>query len=115
MTSESRGLISKLEGSTFFKVNSTTYSETEANNILNKNSFDVILNIPSDFGKDIGKGNPTKIMASVNAINASTAQLSWAYLSSIIRDYNIDINYGKPRHSPFQSVAPDTDDKQVLV
>jgi ABC-2 type transport system permease protein len=91
MTAESRGLISKLEGSTFFKVNSTTYSESEAINLLNKNSFDIILNIPSDFGKDIGKGNPTKIMASVNAINASTAQLSWAYLSNIIRDYNTDI------------------------
>jgi ABC-2 type transport system permease protein len=101
MTTESRGLISKLEGSAFFNVTSTTFSETEANNLLNKNSFDVILNIPSDFGKDLGKGNPAKIMASVNAINASTAQLSWAYLSSIIRDYNIDIKLKSPGTLPF--------------
>jgi ABC-2 type transport system permease protein len=101
MTSESRGLINKLEGSTFFRVNSTTYSETEANNMLNKNRFDVILTIPSDFGKDIGKGKPTKIMASVNAINASTAQLSWAYLSSIIGDYNIDLIMDNPGSVPF--------------
>jgi len=91
MSSESRGLISKLEGSTFFKVYSTTYSVTEANNLLDKNNFDVILDISSDFGNDIGKGRPTKMMASINAINASTAQLSWAYLSGIIRDYNTDI------------------------
>lgn len=102
MTSESRGLISKIEGSTFFKVNYTTDSETEAVKLLNKNSFDVILNIPSDFGKDIGQGKPTKIMASVNAINASTAQLSWAYLNSIIRDYNVDIIMESPGTVPFK-------------
>ncbi len=47
-----------------------------------------MLQIPSGFGHDIGTGSPGKLIASVNAINASTAQLSWAYLSGVIRDYN---------------------------
>jgi ABC-2 type transport system permease protein len=91
MSQESRGLISKLEGSTFFKIKYSTYSETEANNLLHRNKYDMILNIPAGFGKELGTGKPGKIMASVDAINASTAQLSWAYLNGVIRDYNMNI------------------------
>lgn len=91
MTMESRGLISKLQGSPFFKIVQATSSEKEANDLLFANKADVVLKIPSEFGKDLGIGKPAKVMASVNAINAMTAQLSWAYLSGVIRDYNFDI------------------------
>jgi ABC-2 type transport system permease protein len=91
MSPESRGLISKLEGSTFFKVSFSTFSESEANSLLHRNKCSMILQIPSDFGKDIGTGNPGKLLATINAINASTAQLSWAYLNGVIRDYNMDL------------------------
>jgi ABC-2 type transport system permease protein len=91
MTSESRGLISKLEGSTFFKVTFSTFSGREANNLLHKNKFDLILNIPSGFGDNLNTGKTGKLMASIDAINASTAQLSWAYLNGVIRDYSMDI------------------------
>ncbi len=91
MTIESQRLVSQLEGSTFFKVRFTTFSEQEANNLLHKNKCDLILQIPAGFGKEIGKGNTTKILVSVNAINASNAQLSWAYLNGVIRDYNANI------------------------
>src|SRR5665811_1667795 len=47
MTSESRGLISKLEGSTFFRVTASTFSESEANNLLHRNKCSMILQIPS--------------------------------------------------------------------
>lgn len=85
---ESRGLISHLEGSTFFRLNHSAASEKEANSLLNANKCDIILQIPEGFGKEIGTGKPAGLMASVNAINASNAQLSWAYLNGVIRDYN---------------------------
>ena len=91
MSSESRGLISKLEGSTFFKVSFFTFSENEANNLLHRNKCSMILQIPSGFGKDIGSGKPGKLLATIDAINASNAQLSWAYLNGVISDYNIDL------------------------
>jgi ABC-2 type transport system permease protein len=91
ISSESRGLISKLEGSTFFKVKFSTWSEKEANNLLHKNKCNMILNIPSGFGKEIGMGKPTKLLVTIDAINASTAQLSWAYLNGVINDYNLNI------------------------
>jgi ABC-2 type transport system permease protein len=91
MTHESRGLISKLEGSSFFKITHTTFSVKEADNLLHRNRCSVVLNIPEGFGKDIINGKPGKILATIDAINASTAQISWAYLNGVIRDYNFDL------------------------
>jgi ABC-2 type transport system permease protein len=91
MTSESRKLISQLEGSTFFKVRFSTFSEQEANNLLHRGKCDLIIQIPSGFGKETGKGNPGRLLVSANAINAVNAQLSWAYLNGVIRDYNMNI------------------------
>jgi ABC-2 type transport system permease protein len=87
----SRGLVSKLEGSTFFRVKSMTWSETEANNNLHRGKCTMILNIPVNFGRDISSGRPAKILAGVDAINASTAQLTWAYFNGVITDYNREI------------------------
>jgi ABC-2 type transport system permease protein len=91
LTSESRELINQLEGSTFFKVRFSTFSEQEANNLLNRGKCDLIVQIPSGFGKETGKGNPAGLMVTANAINAVNAQLSWAYLNGVIRDYNLNI------------------------
>jgi len=91
MTPESRGLINKLEGSTFFKVSFSTFSDSEANNLLHRNKYSMILQIPSGFGKDIGTGKQGKLLATIDAVNASSAQLTWAYLNGVILDYNIDI------------------------
>ncbi|MCU0462287.1 MAG: ABC transporter permease [Bacteroidales bacterium] len=88
---ESRALINQLEGSTFFKIKYSTFSEKEAENLLHRNKCDLILQIPSGFSKNIGTGNPVKVLASINAINATNAQLSWAYLNGILRDYNMNI------------------------
>ena len=104
MTPESRGLISKLEGSKFFKITFSTFSENEANNMLHRSKFDIILSIPSGFGKDILTERPAKIMASVDAVNASTAQLSWAYLNNVLRDYNAILLTENLKSIPMESV-----------
>jgi ABC-2 type transport system permease protein len=91
MTTESRELVNQLEGSTFFNVRFSTFSEQEANNLLYRGKCDLVLQIPSGFGKETGKGNPGRILVSANAINAVNAQLSWAYLNGVIRDYNMNI------------------------
>ena len=88
MSSESRGLISKLEGSTFFRIAGMTFNEEEANSLMHRKKCDIILQIPANLGRDIVIGRPAKVMASIDAINATSAQLAWAYLNGIIRDYN---------------------------
>jgi len=91
MSSESRELTGKLEGSSFFNVRYFTFSEQEANNLLHSGKCDLIIQIPSGFSKETGKGNPVKLFVSANAINAVNAQLSWAYLTGVISDYNMNI------------------------
>jgi ABC-2 type transport system permease protein len=90
-SADSRALVNQLEGSTFFKIMYSTFSEEEANNLMHSNKCDLILQIPSGFGKQIGTGNPVRVLATVNAINATNAQLSWAYFNGIVRDYNMNI------------------------
>jgi ABC-2 type transport system permease protein len=104
MTTESRELVNRLEGSTFFKVRFSTFSDKEANNLLQRNKCDLIIQIPSGFGKEIGRGNPGRLMVSANAINAVNAQLSWAYLNGVIRDYNMDIIAEKAGRLSFSSI-----------
>jgi ABC-2 type transport system permease protein len=91
LTPESRGLINKLYGSTFFKVSFSTFSEDEANDLLHRNKCNMILEIPSGFGKDIGNGKQGKLLATIDAVNASSAELTWAYFNGVIRDYNSDL------------------------
>jgi ABC-2 type transport system permease protein len=110
MTPESRGLIDKLKGSTFFRIKYATFSEDMANDLLHRGKCNVILQIPSGFGKDIVNGHQGKLLATVDAINASSAQLSWAYLSAIIRDYNSEltrqiINVAPATQAPVISVS----------
>jgi ABC-2 type transport system permease protein len=86
--------VSRLEGSTFFRVRHSTFSESEANDLLHRSRYDLILQIPQGFGKDLETGRPAGVMASVDAINAMNAQLSWAYLNGVIRSFNAGIHTG---------------------
>jgi ABC-2 type transport system permease protein len=100
LSSTSRSLINQLEGSTFFKINYSTFSEEEANSLLLKDKCNLVLQIPSGFGKETGTGKPSRLLASVNAINASTAQLSWAYLNGVLRDFNAELLVGNINSYP---------------
>jgi ABC-2 type transport system permease protein len=91
MSAESRELVSQLEGSTFFRIKSFTFQEAEARDWLHRGDCDLVVHIPADFGNELGKGNAVKILVAANAINAVNAQLSWAYLNGVIRDYNLNI------------------------
>lgn len=91
LTPSSRSLVNQLEGSTFFKITHSTFSEDEANSLLLNDKCSVVLQIPPDFGKETGSGRKGKLLASVNAINALNAQLSWAYLNGVLRDYNSEM------------------------
>jgi ABC-2 type transport system permease protein len=94
MTPESRGLTSKLEGSSFFKVEYSSFSQKEAVDLLHENKCDAILEIPAGFGKSVVTGEGSKVMVAADAINASAAQLTWAYLNGVIRDYNLELAAG---------------------
>lgn len=91
MSAESRDIISRLQGSEFFMITSSTFNEKEAEDLLHANGCDMVLKIPASFSHDLLNGNRASLMVLANAINASSAQLSWAYISGVIREFNSDI------------------------
>lgn len=91
LSSTSRGLLSKFDGSPFFKIIKYTFSEADADNEIKNNKADVIIEIPNEFEKKLVKENHSKLQLRVNAINGSTAGLIYAYSSNVIADYNRQI------------------------
>lgn len=107
MTVESRKLISKLQGSNFFRLKSTIFNDSEADAMLHNNECDLVLNIPAGLGKNIINEGSDKLMVRINAINATSAQLAWAYLSGVVRDYNATLiadNINFRPHTSFSSI-----------
>lgn len=91
LSSHSRELISKFNGSPFFTVKEIGFSEKEAEKEMFKDNIDAILIINNDFGKSVDLKTQASIQILVNAINASSAGLYNAYINSVIQDYNEDI------------------------
>jgi ABC-2 type transport system permease protein len=91
LSSSSRRLINKFEGSTFFQINKTTFSIEEANRDLKSDRVDAIIHIPAGFEKNLYREQTSKMQILINAINASTAGLISAYSGYVIADFNQNI------------------------
>jgi ABC-2 type transport system permease protein len=81
----------KFKGSPFFVMKESTFSLEEAENKLKKDRIDVILNIPVNFEKKLVRNNKAEIQVIINAINGTSAGITYAYTSSILADYNKSI------------------------
>lgn len=91
LSEKSRSLISRIDGSPFFTVRYSTWSDEEASNLLLDNKCSAIINIPAGFEKDLNKGTPASLLVRIDAINAMKGQLTWAYLNGVINSFNSDI------------------------
>jgi ABC-2 type transport system permease protein len=84
----SRQLISKFEGSPFFTITYRDFSEKEALNQILINEADAVIVIPENFQKKLIKNDKAKLQFSVNAINGMSAGITNYYIQSIILDFN---------------------------
>jgi ABC-2 type transport system permease protein len=91
MSSSSRKLVSKFEGSPFFLVKHTSFSDKEAQKEMKKGNVDMILQIPYGFERRLVKENTATIQVVVNAINGASAGLINAYSMMIILDFNREL------------------------
>lgn len=87
----SRELVAKLTGSSFFVVTATPQSIPEAESMLLAGDADMALVIPSDFSEGLAGVTRPRLQVLVDAVNATSAQLSWSYLASVVRDFNRDV------------------------
>jgi ABC-2 type transport system permease protein len=87
----SRELITRLGGSSFFRVTATPAGYSQANDLLLSGKADMVLIIPDDFSEGLAGAAIPRLQVLVDAVNATTAQLGWSYLTSVVRDYNRDV------------------------
>ncbi len=110
MSSTSRQLISKFEGSPFFNLKKSTFSVKEAEEALLTDDADIVIVINSGLEKNLIRENKASIQLLVNAINGTVAGISNYYALSILSSYNKDIiieNYGGNQSSQFKQINID--------
>lgn len=88
----SRELISKVTASGYFKLIDYNNSFKESMKQIESDAADLVLEIPQDFEKSLSRNGFEKLFIAINAINGTKASLGGAYLSSIIMDFNNNIN-----------------------
>lgn len=111
-SSVARELVATVTSSGYFELADAGYSFGAALELVESDAVDLVMEIPSGFGKNmVAEGHETVFIA-VNAINGMKAGLGAAYLSSIIRTYNQDlrINWAAPAGTttPVIDVVPTT-------
>lgn len=103
LSSTSRELVTKLQGSTFFKIKKTTFSLQDAQDEMHKGNIDVILNIPTSFERDLMTKDEASLQLLIDGINGSLAQTSLSYLTGVLMDFNRNIIL---EHIVLKPIAP---------
>lgn len=92
----SQKLISKINASGYFNIQSSCSSYAKALEEIESDRADLILQIPSYNEKHIIRDGNTKLFIAVNAINGMKANVGAAYLQTIISQYSeqIQLDWG---------------------
>jgi len=91
LSSASRQLTSKFEGSPFYNLNRQSFSVKEGKDKLLEDEADLVMVIPDHFEHDLRNENEADVQLLINAINGTAAGLINAYTSGVIADYNKNI------------------------
>lgn len=108
LSETSTRLTAKFEASTFFHLTRAQLSPAETDQILLKGKTDLVVTFPQGFEKDLKRNDQASVQILVDAINGSAAELSNAYLQTVIANYNQKIRaemMGVPKFTPPQQVS----------
>src|SRR5215213_7166416 len=86
-----RQLVSKITSSGYFILQDYTASYKDAQQDVERDRSDIILEIPVGFEKELVREDRSELFLAINAINGVKANLGGAYLRSIIQDYNREV------------------------
>ena len=90
-SSYSRNLIQKVISSGYFNLTDVSDHYEAALETIESNQSDVILEIPSNFEKNLVKEMKADLMISANAVNGNKGGLGSAYLVNIVMNFNDNI------------------------
>ncbi|KAA3635730.1 MAG: ABC transporter permease [Bacteroidetes bacterium] len=87
----SRKLRDKMMSSGYFVLRAQTDNMEEADEILQRDEADIILDIPPGFERSLLRDQEAKIQLRTNAINGMKGGLAGSYAATVIRDFNRQI------------------------
>ncbi len=98
----SRELISKFDISSYFTVVGEFDSQKQGHNSLQQGKTDVLIEIPSDFERDLLKEKQTSLSVIIDAINGAAAGVENGYITQIIQSFNNQIRMDLMPYQPQQ-------------
>ncbi|WP_316823082.1 ABC transporter permease [Pedobacter gandavensis] len=91
-SSYSQKLINKIASSGYFKVTGTPFSYKEGLELIEEGEADLLLEIPPHFERNLVKEGRQEVNIAVDAINGTKSALAGAYLTSVIADFNSNLD-----------------------
>ncbi|MBD3179211.1 MAG: ABC transporter permease subunit [Candidatus Latescibacteria bacterium] len=88
LTSTSRRLTGKLEGTPVFRISADLSSMEQGYRMVDRGSADAIVRIPRGFEEELQQGRAAELQLLVEGINQNAASLTYAYFQSVINDFN---------------------------
>ena len=95
----SQKLIQKITSSGYFRLVDAPFSYKEGLALIEDGKADVVLEVPDGFERNLVREGKQALGLSIDAINGSKSSLGGAYLLSVIRDFNaeLDVNVKAPQ------------------
>jgi ABC-2 type transport system permease protein len=103
-SSISKKMVDKIMSSGYFKLAGYSDFNSKANQLIENDKADIVVEIPVNFEKDLIREGGRKMAIEVNAINGVKASVGFGYLSGILTDYNADIRAEWVDPSPTNSL-----------
>ncbi|MCL3850209.1 ABC transporter permease [Parabacteroides sp. GYB001] len=81
-------LTEKILSSGYFRLTNVSFSYDQAIGSIESNEADVLLEIPVNLEKDLGREGQAEVLVAANAVNGTKGGMGSSYLSQIIQDFN---------------------------
>lgn len=91
-SSISQRLVSKFQASGYFSLQSRSFDVNDGIRKMRKNDVDLVLVIPSEFGKYVQSGKPASVQLNIDAVDGVTAGLIMGYSRAIIGDFSSNVH-----------------------
>ena len=88
----SQKLIQKITSSGYFRLVDAPFSYKEGLSLIEDGKADVVLEVPDGFERNLVREGRQALGVSIDAINGSKSSLGGAYLLSVIREFNADLD-----------------------
>ncbi len=95
-STESRALLSRLNGSENFELTETLSSDRQIETAINNQTARLVVHIGPTFSRDIHNGIPATVQVILDGRNSNVALIALGYIGAIVAQYNQDMAAGRP-------------------